>query len=273
MSSLGDAVAERCSSSGPLWFPGLAGELSAAWLTEIGNPAWDADYGTHRWLKHDLDASRQTAGCVKFGQRSAAVEILPEAQHAQFPGLSLARAPELASLVVLQQAADLFSAEPSLSGSVGALVRSVHLLEAEPDYDISHSEPSMPYSIFVSVPPPSARMAPLRLAESVLHESMHLQLTLMEAHAPLMTGVAEAFSPWQGRVRPASGLLHGLYVFAVIFQALPIVARALSGGEAFAEKRRRQIAAEVGALGDFSAGLTENGRALMRRCREVVSGG
>lgn len=48
-------------------------------------------------------------------------------------------------------------------------------------YDVSHSTPVLPLSIFVSVPGADERHAELRLAESIIHEAMHLQLTFIES--------------------------------------------------------------------------------------------
>lgn len=101
--------------------------------------------------------------------------------------------------------------------TVELLVRSIHIISSRgPGYDCSHSEPTIPFSILVSVPL-GERHAALRLAESILHEAMHLQLTLIEEDTDLVTSqVEESYSPWQQQLRPAQGLLHGLYVFAAI---------------------------------------------------------
>ena len=46
---------------------------------------------------------------------------------------------------------------------------------------------------------------------------MHLQLTLIEGAVPMVAGTGDTLhSPWQGRMRPVQGILHGLYVFRVI---------------------------------------------------------
>lgn len=100
--------------------------------------------------------------------------------------------------------------------AVGTLVRSVHRVAPKaPGYDLSHSEPGLPFSVFVSIPAGEPSDA-MRVAESLLHEAMHLQLTLIERHAPLITGEGEAYSPWQQCVRPIQGIVHGLYVFGAI---------------------------------------------------------
>jgi HEXXH motif-containing protein len=138
------------------------------------------------------------------------------------------------------------------------LVQAIHLLESPGlGFDVSHSDPELPCSIFFSLPLGEPHAA-LRVAESILHEAMHLQLTLLEAVTPVVqVGAATLYSPWQQRQRPIAGLLHGLYVFAAIdaflaeLLALDDLAAATA---AFSAKRRREIAAEI----DQAAGVAEH---------------
>ena len=103
--------------------------------------------------------------------------------------------------------------------SVDVLARSMIAVNSSgPDFDCSHSDPSLPFSIFFSVPPELDDVSILRLCESILHETMHLQLTLCEESAPLISASGEsqmAFSPWRGGPRLLRGILHGAYVFYV----------------------------------------------------------
>jgi HEXXH motif-containing protein len=59
-------------------------------------------------------------------------------------------------------------------------------------------------------------VADLRLAEAVVHEAMHLNLTNLEGFEPLVASEAWIHSPWKSEPRPALGVLHGVYVFACI---------------------------------------------------------
>ena len=138
------------------------------------------------------------------------------------------------------------------------------------EIDVSYSDPDVPFSVFLSIPGPGRRAA-LRLAESLVHECMHLHLTLIEAVLPLVgDDRASTFSPWQGRPRPLRGMLHGLYVFSVIDAFLRVLEH---GGSlapdqaAFAVRRRRQIAGEIAQvdLPALAAGLTGDGRTLVER--------
>ncbi|MBR0553746.1 HEXXH motif domain-containing protein [Sphingomonadaceae bacterium LXI357] len=153
-------------------------------------------------------------------------------------------------------------------GTVTHLVRAIHVIEAPgPGYDISHSEPSIPFSIFVSVPV-GERHGTLRLAESLLHEALHLQLTLLERHVPMVLDTAATgYSPWQQSQRPLSGLLHGLYVFAAIDQWLALLDAAPSTSSEdriYLTRRRAEIAeeiADVATLADAPS-LTPTGHHL-----------
>src|SRR5262249_37575713 len=85
----------------------------------------------------------------------------------------------------LIEATDLLAAHPSCAARIAAYVEAVHLVHADPEYDVSHSEPRWPARIFVSLPGRADRVGTLRLAENVIHEAMHLQLTAREIQTPL----------------------------------------------------------------------------------------
>ena len=165
----------------------------------------------------------------------------------------------------------LVAAAPSLKAAVAAYLRCVHVLQPPgAEIDVSYSAPDVPFSVFVSIPCPG-RLTALRLAESLVHECMHLHLTLIEVVLPLVDDVrASTFSPWMGRPRPLRGVLHGLYVFSAIDAFLRILEH---GGSlrpdeaAFAARRRRQIAGEIAQVdhGTVAAGLTGDGRTLAAR--------
>jgi HEXXH motif-containing protein len=250
----------------PLWFPGLA-----AHLVELDDFR-DFDlraYGTHRWLVGNQDAPRDEAASLSVCDRLCIVEALQLQDQAFFPDLSF-REPTATDIEGLRGALALIERLPTLAKAVSLLARCIHVLSSHPDYDVSHSDPNLPFSIFVSVPPKDGPQTPMRLMESIIHEAMHLQLTLMERVAPMVEGVFSAHSPWQRQLRPAQGLLHGLYVFAVICQALndPRLAQQLAA--ASVRKRTDQIRDEVSSLDSFDAGLSALGRTLASRARLVV---
>jgi HEXXH motif-containing protein len=123
-------------------------------------------------------------------------------------------------LQCLQEALDILAEIPTVYETISRLVASLHILQSEDDdFDISYSLPNIPFSIFVSVPSKRMDNDTLRVAEAILHEAMHLQLTLIEQCVPLIIETEERyFSPWKNEYRHPRGVLHAIYVFCVIKQ-------------------------------------------------------
>jgi len=220
-------------------------------------------YGTYRWIASDPRTARTAAGAVSIGSAGFVVEVLPAAAKRVLTGLPIEERPASDVVERLQAAIDLIAHVDGLAESIGRVVGSCHVLSAERGYDVSYSTPALPMSIFVSVPGADERHAVPRLAESLIHEAMHLQLTFIESAVPLVKRTdATAFSPWKEGDRPVQGLLHGLYVFAVIHQALAELARAVPESREYVERRCAEITDEVAAIGDARPGLTADGIAL-----------
>lgn len=271
MKSVADAVSEALAAPGELWLPDLAPVLAES------SPAWSAFgegrlYGTARFLAADPAGPRDLIGEIAIAGRAIGIEILPEDLSAVFGRLAPARTVGAEELDLVRASAALLDDVPDLAAAVGGVVRSLHVLRAPEGYDVSHSEPTIPFSIFVSVPGPGEKDAVLRVAESIVHEAMHLQLTLVENAIPLVTTAAEGYSPWQGRDRPVRGLLHGLYVFAVIARFMDVVAQSRPECAPKARRRRTEIEEEVALLGDFRSHLTAAGRDVRAACLKAVEG-
>ena len=159
---------------------------------------------------------------------------------------------------------------PDLATSVRRVARVVHPLAARPGYDVSHSQPVWPDRIFVSFPEREDEVGEVRLAESVVHEAMHLLLTEEEEVRPLVDEASvELWSPWMGTPRSAAGVLHGLFVFHCIRSFI----RQLSDLSAVGEEalrhsrvRLREIDAEIAEvnLPALLATLTPWGRSRVR---------
>jgi HEXXH motif-containing protein len=128
-------------------------------------------------------------------------------------------------LQCLQEALDILAEIPSVYETMSKLVGSLHVLQPEDDeFDISFSLPNIPFSIFISVPSKRMENDTLRVAEAILHEAMHLQLTLIEQCVPLIIETEEKyFSPWKNEYRHPRGVLHAIYVFHVIKQFFEIL--------------------------------------------------
>ncbi len=62
-----------------------------------------------------------------------------------------------------------------------SLIKSIHLLKTENDYnDISFSDPNLPYTVFINLPDINLENWLERTVENLIHETMHLLLSLLE---------------------------------------------------------------------------------------------
>src|SRR5262249_31638333 len=97
------------------------------------------------------------------------------------------------------------------------------------------------------------------------------QLSLFGNIEPLLdTSDACGYSPWKRELRPVEGLLHGIYVFAVIHQVLGIIAETQPASQPYCVKRRNEIQTEVGILPEQTNGLSAAGYTLWQRSRRSV---
>lgn len=167
------------------------------------------------------------------------------------------------------EAAAAVGAMASLARTVAERVGIVHVLRADVGYDVSHSEPQWADRIFVSVPERRDRVGALRLAESVIHEAMHLQLTDLEATFALVRDLSgQLRSPWRRAPRPVGGVFHGLFVFTCL-RAFFEAHREPMGSAAAQHVHRRleEIDGEIAEIdvNALAAGLTPGGTALLSR--------
>lgn len=96
-----------------------------------------------------------------------------------------------------------------------SLVKSIHLLKTDNDYnDTSFSDPNLPYTIFINLPDIHLKNWIERTVENLIHETMHLQLSLLEKKYDfyILTD-KKIYSPWKDEPRNNKGILHAIYVF------------------------------------------------------------
>ena len=167
---------------------------------------------------------------------------------------------------VMHEAARLLAASPRLEIAIQAAVGQIILLRARPSFDVSHSEPRWPQAIFITVPSRQTQVSALRSAENIVHEAMHLQLTILEGVNPLIAdGTSKMASPWRLEPRDYQGILHGVYVFRCIaeyFAELSFRGILDNEGANYITRRRAQIADELSQV-DFerlALGLTCSGQ-------------
>jgi HEXXH motif-containing protein len=269
----------------PPWFPDLTSDLAESGWHELSRTLnlTPASYGTARVMLQNPEGIRRVVVPLNTplsdeGRRDAIpVELLPAdlARRCAGPDVRFFEAEEILNAGVfgrVEEALAVLGSVPTILPTVSALVRALHLIDtADDEIDVSFSEPTLPFSAFVSVPGPEAVAGPLRIAEALLHEAMHLQLTLMEAVVPLVTSSDRTyFSPWRNEYRTAQGVLHALYVFRVIdafFGKLPFEDPALARYQIEASERRATIAEQVREISDFRqcADLTSDGAAFVGR--------
>jgi HEXXH motif-containing protein len=161
---------------------------------------------------------------------------------------------------------------PFLWPAISELAWRCHpLLASDEDYDVSFSDPAIPFSVFVSAPIRGDRSSLLRVAESLVHETMHLQLTLFEALSPLIDKTCDGFmySPWKRQERPTHGILHGAYVFFVLRWMWRQVADTSQDSidRNFALRRITEIDEEISTVPsvESSPALTEKGRRFLHQ--------
>jgi hypothetical protein len=174
---------------------------------------------------------------------------------------------------------EVIQPHPFLWHAVAELAWRCHIVLArDDDFDISFSDPAIPFSIFISAPARRNRNSVLRVAENLVHETMHLQLTLFERCRPLIdtTIVWSMYSPWKQQDRPAQGILHGLYVFHVLDWMWHQIAQTAvdDADRSFALRRIREIEGEIDAVRSLeqSPALTEEGSLFLRQLLGSQSG-
>lgn len=174
-------------------------------------------------------------------------------------------------LQCLQEALDILAEIPSIYETISRLIASLHILQPDDDdFDISYSLPNIPFSIFVSVPSKRMENDTLRVAEGILHEAMHLQLTLIEQCMPLIIETDEKyFSPWKHEYRHPRGVFHAIYVFCVIeqFFGLLIEKNIPTAPIQYLKTRCNVIANQMGKINDFKncPYFTASGKALTNK--------
>ena len=248
------------------------------------------DYGTARVLAGRPDAPRHITArlpiCPNVENTPAMlIEALSPEDKRRYQDMGLIfctpdETKRPAVLNCLQEAVNLLRYESTLQTTIAALVRVCHVLKAEDnDYDVSHSDPHMPFSIFISVPWRRRPNDALRVLESIVHEAMHLQLTLIERHLPLIDRSASThFSPWKGSYRSPQGVLHALYVFRVIdryFECLQTHCMLSVADASYISGRREEISQQIGEIRIFGEcpDLTRWGSDVVRRLLDAENPG
>lgn len=145
---------------------------------------------------------------------------------------------------------------------------------AHPDKIVSFSDDAVPGALFVSVRQGSDLIDAYDLADSLLHEHRHQKLYLFERLFPTTLPGELVVSPWREDLRPASGLLHAIFVFVELRRFWDHVLA--SGPPHVRTRARNQLADTERNLAEAFATLdqcplTEAGRVLAGVLRSRVA--
>ena len=216
--------------------------------------AWQS-YSTSRFLDGPNPDIPYTLELSEHAADSAVnVEWLPPSLAGRWRsvGLRFASQADLGEMSfpqTLARSLEFTGMDHPLGGTVAGLCRSLHVLVASGrDFDVSYSDPSLPLSVFVSCPLASERNRVERLAENVVHEALHLQLSLVERVLPLVVDGPDeepVFSPWKGEWRTVRGLVHAVYVFGNLRSFWKGVATDRPDSSSFAQARIQTIDTEM----------------------------
>ncbi len=260
------SVLKAClEQSSPLWNVEITKRLvEEKWEELKSQNSWDPNnYSTAGFLLGDasLTAERLVIP-IDLDTEDIYIEMPSQEHLSSFykeNGLELYTKEELDSLEsvnILNNAFTTISTVRPIFNCVTTLVRAIQILKSgDPDNDVSYSHPNIPFSIFVSICDKQTEEATLRIAESIIHEAMHLQLTLIENYIDLVkpNSTDIYYSPWRDEKRPARGVLHGLYVFRAILEFFRELASSHSNDRVveYADGRIKEIASQLTQIQDF----------------------
>jgi HEXXH motif-containing protein len=211
----------------PLWEAGTTQLLvDQKWTQLRAEGLFDPlHYATDWFLKKDKTATASPAKREEILEGSGIFLEYPTdtlrgfyAEHGLEP-MSIEDIHQTGAIYKVQAALEMLGKVEGVQACMTLLVRCIQVLKQEdPEIDISYSHPDIPFTIFVTVCEDLDTISSFRVAESILHEAMHLKLTLIEGVVPLIKEDARGkfFSPWRDELRPARGVLHGMFVFRAV---------------------------------------------------------
>lgn len=94
-------------------------------------------------------------------------------------------------------------------------IQLVRDLSAHPDKTVSFSDDSVPGALYVAPVTGQGHLDVTDLADSIIHEHRHQKLYLLSRTVDLVAADRPLVrSPWREELRPPSGVLHAVFVFA-----------------------------------------------------------
>ena len=277
MMNLNARIKQFIDNPFPLWNVKLTQELvQNKWSDLHEEGLINADeYCTSRiWLKNPKIELDKRIRITEDNDSSIYLELPTSKLHLFYNEHGLEPLTEkeigLGVLNKLQSALQILHLVNPLYDCIASLVRVMEILRNEDaNIDLSYSHPLIPFSIFLSVCKDDSIIANLRVAESILHEAMHLKLTLIEEVVPLIKPGTNGlyYSPWKGEERPIKGVLHGLFVFKSIekFCVELQKTKIFLNVDDYITRRINEIKNETEQLDNFEScsGFTEEGANLV----------
>lgn len=282
MSNIHNSILSTIESpSSSMWFPTLTKQLvSDGWKTIYQKYGiQESNYSTETMLHGRIGDLITATACLSPTTKplqSISIYPMPEEivdmySYSGSKPYSFKILQNSTVLQCLQESLDILAAIPTVYETVSHLVACLHILQPkDDDFDISYSLPNIPFSIFVSVPSKRMKNDVLRVAEAILHEAMHLQLTLIEQCVPMIIETDKSyFSPWKNEQRHPRGVLHAIYVFCVIKQFFELLIKQgiSTSSIQFLNERCNVISNQLTEINDFRNChyFTEAGLALTNK--------
>jgi len=194
--------------------PGLAAWQRAFMDVRAGRRVYDVDGAPIvpdlSYLEWVLDRPMQRGWRV--GEDNAWLRI-PFGSSIQFEG---GETTKLAAPVVIDALEIVRAWRPALYEEMSQICRAVQFVRdpaAHPEKIVSFSDNTVPGALYVSVMQGERVIDAYDLADSLIHEHRHQKLYLLERRFPTTEPGELVVSPWREDLRPASGLLHAIFVF------------------------------------------------------------
>ncbi|MGA9582286.1 MAG: cyclophane-forming radical SAM/SPASM peptide maturase YhhB [Allosphingosinicella sp.] len=194
--------------------PGLIAWQRAFLAARAGRRVYDMDGGSLvpdlSYLEKVLD--RPVQADLRIGEDDEWLR-LPFGSSIHFEGADVT---ESAAPVVAEALEIVRAWRPALHGEMSRICRAVQFVRdpsAHPEKIVSFSDNSVPGALFVSVMQGDRVIDAYDLADSLIHEHRHQKLYLLERRFPTTEPGELVVSPWREDLRPASGLLHAIFVF------------------------------------------------------------
>lgn len=282
MGSLSRSILDFIHSPYPVWEPHISEQLflhTCSDLVKKGYITSEDDYELAKVIIRDRPIEKALKEEIAhLGTKIIRLEFAIDSRLNDFyheHDLNLLSQDDVLKLGGVKQFSQAFRVleiSPDCAKCISVLCKSVHFLkQLAPEYDTSYSHPDVPFTVFISISDETSATSTLRLAESLLHESMHLKLSLIEGHLDLIKQDSEQlfYSPWREELRPIRGVLHGMFVFKAIldfYMLLRIIYIGYPEQLDFVEWRIEKITSELKELNMFylSEGLTSSGAILAK---------